>query len=109
MLNEEIVAESLYWRAIGGKRTGTVFEREYSEITLGPSMKKKNVNLSVNPKMPYLSFLAINYDISLIAEVQIWFAAENSNHESEIYSLQKDQELYERERKVDEKGLLLFL
>ena len=73
LLNEEIVAESLYWRAIGGKRTGTVFEREYSEITLGPSMKKANVNVSVNPKMPYLSFLAINYDIPLIAEVQSWF------------------------------------
>ena len=34
LLNEEIVSESLYWRAIGGKRTGTVFEREYSKIEL---------------------------------------------------------------------------
>ena len=29
LLNEEIVSESLYWRAIGGKRTGTVFERVF--------------------------------------------------------------------------------
>ncbi len=73
LLNEEIVSESLYWRAIGGKRTGTAFEREYSEIELGPSINKATVNRSVNPKMPYLSFLAINYDIPVIAEVQSWF------------------------------------
>ncbi len=73
LLNEEIVSESLYWRAIGGKRTGTVFEREYSQIELGPSISKASINTSVNPKMPYLSFLAINYDIPMIAEVQSWF------------------------------------
>lgn len=73
LLNEEIVSESLYWRAIGGKRTGTVFEREYSKIELGPSISKASINTSVNPKMPYLSFLAINYDILVIAEVQSWF------------------------------------
>lgn len=73
LLNEEIVSESLYWRAIGGKRTGTVFEREYSKIELGSSISKASINKSVNPKMPYLSFLAINYDIPVIAEVQSWF------------------------------------
>ena len=73
LLNEEIVSESLYWRAIGGKRTGTVFEREYSKIELGSSISKASINTSVNPKMPYLSFLAINYDIPVIAEVQSWF------------------------------------
>lgn len=73
LLNEEIVSESLYWRAIGGKRTGTVFEREYSQIELGSSISKASINTSVNPKMPYLSFLAINYDIPMIAEVQSWF------------------------------------
>ena len=73
MLNEEIVSESLYWRAIGGKRTGTVFKREYSKIELGSSISKAAINTSVNPKMPYLSFLAINYDIPMIAEVQSWF------------------------------------
>ena len=29
--------------------------------------------MDVNPKMPYLSFLAINYNIPVIAEVQNWF------------------------------------
>lgn len=73
LLNDEVVSESLYWRAIGGKKTGTVFERECSEIVLGSKINKAGINRSVNPKMPYLSFLAINYDIPIIAEVQSWF------------------------------------
>lgn len=70
---DEVVSESLYWRAIGGKRTGTVFQREGQQITLGPSINKNSINRSVNPKMPYLSFLGINYDIPVITEVQRWF------------------------------------
>ena len=70
---DEVVSEALYWRAIGGRKTGTVFEREGSNITLGVSINKASINTSVNPKMPYLSFLAINYDIPVIAEVQKWF------------------------------------
>ena len=70
---DEVVSEALYWRAIGGRKTGTVFEREGSNITLGVSINKASINTSVNPKMPYLSFLAINYDIPVMAEVQKWF------------------------------------
>lgn len=70
---DEVVSEALYWRAIGGKRTGMVFERKESDIRLGASINKASINKSVNPKMPYLSFLAINYDIPVIAEVQKWF------------------------------------
>lgn len=70
---DEVVSEALYWRTIGGRKTGTVFEREESNITLGASVNKASINTSVNPKMPYLSFLAINYDIPVIAEVQKWF------------------------------------
>ncbi len=70
---DEVVSEALYWRTIGGKRTGMVFERKESDIRLGSSINKASINKSVNPKMPYLSFLAINYDIPVIAEVQKWF------------------------------------
>ncbi len=73
LLEDEVVSEALYWRAIGGKKTGTVFERDRSEIVLGSKINKSSINRSVNPKMPYLSFLAINYDIPMIAEVQNWF------------------------------------
>ena len=71
--DSEIDSESLYWRAIGGKRTGMVFDREKNVITPGTSINKSSINRSINPKMPYLSFLAINYDIPMIAEVQNWF------------------------------------
>ena len=71
--NDEVDSEALYWRAIGAKKTGTVFEREESEISLGASINRSSINKYVNPKMPYLSFLAINYDIPVIAEVQKWF------------------------------------
>ena len=69
----EIVSESLYWKALGGHRTGTVFEREKSDISLGNSINKISVNRQINPKMSYLSFLAINYDIPMVAEVVTWF------------------------------------
>ncbi len=70
---DEIVSESLSWRNIGGKKTGVVFIRNFSDIDLGASINKTSVNKQVNPKMPYLSFLAINYDFPVIAEVISWF------------------------------------
>jgi len=70
---ENISSESLYRRTIGGKKTATLFEREGSEIKLGSSFHKNKVNTEVNPKMPYLSFLAINYNFPHIVEVQQWF------------------------------------
>lgn len=73
ILDDEVVTESLYWRTVGGKKTGMVFVRNKSEIQLGPSINKTSINRAVNPKMPYLSFLAINYDIPIIVEVQRWF------------------------------------
>ena len=57
-LKEEIVFESLLWRTLGGKKTGLIFERDGQKIELGASISKASINLDVNPKMPYLSFLA---------------------------------------------------
>lgn len=71
--NDEIISESLYRKRVTGKKSATIFERETDSITLGPSINKKSINTSVNPKMPYLSFLAINYDIPVISEVMTWF------------------------------------
>lgn len=71
--NDGIISESLYRKAITGKKSATIFEREPDGITLGPSINKKSINTCVNPKMPYLSFLAINYDIPVISEVMTWF------------------------------------
>lgn len=73
VLDGSIISESLYWRNIGGKRTGTVFEREREKIKLGTSISKSGINKMVNPRMPYLSFLAINYNLDVITEVMTWF------------------------------------
>lgn len=73
LLNDTVIDECLYRRSLGGKKTATIFEREGNLITLGSSIRKKSINTEVNPKMPFLSFLAINYNIPVIVEVQKWF------------------------------------
>lgn len=73
LLKDQVVYEALYRKSIRGKKTAFIFERDGQNITLGSSINKRSVNKEVNPKMPYLSFLAINYDIPVIAEVQTWF------------------------------------
>ena len=72
-LKDEIFAETLDRKTIGGKKPAQIFYREGEVITLGPTLSKEGVNTKVNEKMPYLSFLAINYNIPVIAEVQEWF------------------------------------
>lgn len=73
LCKNEIVSESLSRKTIGGKKPASIFDREGSEIILGASIKKGSINTAVNTKMPYLSFLAINYSIPVITEVQEWF------------------------------------
>lgn len=73
ILNDEISAETLDRKSIGGKKSAHIFYREGEEISLGNILKKEKVNTSINNKMPFLSFLAINYNIPVIAEVQEWF------------------------------------
>ena len=70
---EQVLSESLHWKAIGGKKPGLVFDRIDGDISLGSRINKSSVNTNVNPKMPYLSFLAINYNFPIIAEVIKWF------------------------------------
>ena len=71
--NDIIVSEVLHRRSLGGKKTAIIFEREEDDIILGASINKARVSKDVNPKMPYLSFLAITYNFHVIAEVQTWF------------------------------------
>lgn len=73
VLNDEISAETLDRKKIGGKKPAHIFYRESDEISLGAILKKENVNTSINAKMPFLSFLAINYNLTVITEVQEWF------------------------------------
>lgn len=71
--DDEVISESLTRKSVTGKKAAELFDREKSNITLGYSINKKSINTDVNPKMPYLSFLAINYDIPEISEVMTWF------------------------------------
>ena len=71
--DDEVVSESLTRKSVTGKKTADLFDREKDKITLGYSINKKTINTNVNPKMPYLSFLAINYNIPEISEVMKWF------------------------------------
>lgn len=71
--NDVIIEEYLYRKTLGGKKSAVIFERYESKISLGATIDKPTVNTDVNPKMPYLSFLAINYNFDTIIEVQKWF------------------------------------
>jgi AAA15 family ATPase/GTPase len=71
--DNEVCSESLTRKSVTAKKTAELFDREQNEIILGYSINKKSINTNVNPKMPYLSFLAINYDIPEISEVMTWF------------------------------------
>ena len=71
--NDIVVSESLFRRGIGAKKTAVIFTREENNIDLGASIGKSCINTDVNPKMLFLSFLAINYNIPVIVEVQEWF------------------------------------
>ena len=71
--NDIVVSESLFRRGIGAKKTAVIFTREENNIDLGASIGKSSINTDVNPKMLFLSFLAINYNIPVIVEVQEWF------------------------------------
>ena len=92
-----IVDECLYRRAYSGKKTAMIFERSRDAIELGAGIRSKSINVQVNPKMPYLSFLAINYDIDVIAEVQEWFESciirnfANPRAEQKVYLPQEEE------------------
>ena len=73
LFNDEVVEEELYWKTFSGKKPGMIFSRNKVAVSLGPTFDKKSINKSINPKMPYLSFLAINYNIDIVNDVISWF------------------------------------
>ncbi|MBQ9008594.1 MAG: AAA family ATPase, partial [Clostridia bacterium] len=68
-----VYTESLQRKQFGGKRPAHIFDRKKQEVIPGPSLRKLNVNRMVKPHMPYLSFLAITYDIPATADAEEWF------------------------------------
>lgn len=73
LFHDEVAEESLDRKIIGAKRPAHLFDREGKNIELGAKLSKAGINRNINPKMPFLSFLSINYDIPDIARAQRWF------------------------------------
>lgn len=73
--SEGITAESLMRKNVGGTRTALLFNRTGDEVELGSSLKRAKVNTSFNTDIPYLSFLALNYDIEFVDMAAGWLAS----------------------------------
>lgn len=73
LLKDQVYSESLDRKSMGAKKSAHLFGREGGTIELGYSLSGKGINTSVNEKMPFLSFLAINYNLPSITEAQEWF------------------------------------
>lgn len=72
---EGITSESLTRKNVGGTRTAMVFERTGDEVELGSVLKRARANTSFNFDIPYLSFLALNYDIEFVDMAAEWIAS----------------------------------
>ena len=73
ILHGEVIEESLYRRLPNAKKPAKVFVRTNDIIEVGTVLKAGTINKSVNAKMPFLSFLGINYESQLIRDVITWF------------------------------------
>lgn len=127
LYKDEVVSESLDRKKIGGKKPAHIFDRERDKISLGASLSRENINTSVNAKMPFLSFLAINYNLPVIAEVQEWFesciirsyanpsaehqimVSDNEAFKSQIVRLLNDMGIDITDYRFDEEEKQLFL
>ena len=69
----EVAEEYLYRRKPGKGATATLFERADGKVELGSSLRRKGVSTKVDAMMPYLSFVAINYDIESVDDAFRWF------------------------------------
>lgn len=67
-----VTEEYLHRRKAGKGATATLFERVGSSVKLGSWLSRKGANTSVDEMMPYLSFLAINYDYEPIHNPFAW-------------------------------------
>lgn len=74
IINNTVLSESLYYVKMPCQRRRSVllFERTGNTFTLGAALKKANTQ-QVSASIPYLSFLAINFDFPEIADAISWF------------------------------------
>ena len=65
-LGEEIYYEALYILTENAKKPTKIFVRNKNKIEVGEELKKEKVNINNNINMPFLSFLAISYNMKTI-------------------------------------------
>ena len=99
--NGEVIEEYLHRRKPKGP-VATLFERSNGEVELGSSLRRKGMSAKVDSMMPYLSFLAINYDIDSVDAAFRWFLQcyfldySKSRSENRFYRLEEDDDLSKR-------------
>ncbi len=103
ILEGEVSEEYLHRRKVGRGAEATLFERADGTVELGSSLRRKGVNTDVDSMMPYLTFLAINYDIEAIEEAFDWFMS----CQSLDYSLSPFENLLIEPRGDSEKRLIV--
>lgn len=127
IFNGSVVGEALDRKILGAKKPAHLFDREDNEITLGASLGKSGINTSVNEKMPYLSFLAITYNLPAIVDVQEWFESciirnyanpmvehqimitENESEKAQMIGFMNDMGVDIEDYRFDEKEKQLYL
>lgn len=72
-LRGKIQYESLYILTEGAKRPTKIFIRDENKIDLGEELKKEKVNTNNNLDIPFISFLAISYNIETINTAMKFF------------------------------------
>ncbi len=70
-----ITSESLSRKNVGGTRTANLFERVGDKVVLGSSLKRARARTTFNTDIPYLSFLALNYDNDFIKMAAKWLSS----------------------------------
>lgn len=73
VMEGEVMEEYLHRRKPGKGSTATLFDRSDGRVQLGSSLRRKGISTKVDAMMPYLSFMAINYDIESVDEAFDWF------------------------------------
>ncbi|WP_432401904.1 AAA family ATPase [Wukongibacter sp. M2B1] len=78
-LEDKILNESLQKINVGGKKEAEIFFRGENEIKNGKLLKSVS-KTEISSKMPYLSFLKINYNLPIINEIIEWFSKCEYSH-----------------------------
>lgn len=100
-LKDQVLREYLYRKKPGKGAKAVLFERSEDGVALGSSLRRKGVSVKVDSMMPFLSFVAVNYDIDSVDDAFNWFLScsflDYSRARIENYKLALDNADLQRE------------